>query len=319
MIRANYAVPHSNLIYYFEVTVENLGKNSAIGIGLAVTGSITDCMPGWRPCTFGYHGDDGKRFRLEETSGSGDEYGPTWKVNDVVGCGWNHATGEIFLTYNGRNLGPAFKGVKPRHPLLAEDASTGVKASPWGALGLHAPYSETNGNADGTNDGDEKEKPAGGIIDALSEGIYPRYIPGVTVHLELYPVLGFHSPGARMKVNFGDQRFKYDIHGQAKNVAGGDGRPQPPLCRFAAKGTNCALAKTSREHLFQFRHDCPAKKDCPLLGIDPSHVLLWNHEPTPSPPPALAAPGLAAQGVVPVAAPVGGVTVGSDYKRDEGL
>ena len=55
----------------------------------------------WEPNTYGYHGDDGKKF---QNSGSnlrqskGTEYGPTYSIGDTVGAGLNLETQEIFFT-----------------------------------------------------------------------------------------------------------------------------------------------------------------------------------------------------------------------------
>jgi hypothetical protein len=32
-------------------------------------------------------------------------YGPAYQQNDVVGCGWNSRTKEVFFTKNGEYLG----------------------------------------------------------------------------------------------------------------------------------------------------------------------------------------------------------------------
>jgi hypothetical protein len=56
-------------------------------------------MPGWLNGSFGYHGDDGKKF---SESGVGEDYAETFGTGDVVGCGIDN--GEIYFTKNGRNL-----------------------------------------------------------------------------------------------------------------------------------------------------------------------------------------------------------------------
>lgn len=53
-------------------------------------------------------GDDGKKFCHKLDAGLGQAYGPTYGKNDVVGCGWDTATGNVFFTKNGRNLGNAY-------------------------------------------------------------------------------------------------------------------------------------------------------------------------------------------------------------------
>ena len=64
-------------------------------------------LPGWDKNSYGYHGDDGHSFR---SSGTGQQYGPTFTTGDVIGCGINLVDGSCFYTKNGHHLGVAFKG-----------------------------------------------------------------------------------------------------------------------------------------------------------------------------------------------------------------
>jgi hypothetical protein len=66
-------------------------------------------MPGWDQNSFGYHGDDGGIFHA---SGSMvQQYGPTYGVGDVVGCGIDYLRGHLFYTLNGKYLGAAFSNL----------------------------------------------------------------------------------------------------------------------------------------------------------------------------------------------------------------
>lgn len=60
-------------------------------------------MPGWSPTSWGYHGDDGKRFN--KLLGVGLRYADTYGKDDTIGCGVNMKTGKLFFTKNGVNLG----------------------------------------------------------------------------------------------------------------------------------------------------------------------------------------------------------------------
>jgi len=67
-------------------------------------------LPGWNLYSVGYHSDDGRKFN---DAYGGRKYGPEWgKVGDTVGCGYYPATGYVFFTKNGRNLGTAFTGIR---------------------------------------------------------------------------------------------------------------------------------------------------------------------------------------------------------------
>lgn len=62
-------------------------------------------MIGWEVSSYGYHGDDGNIFCA---SGVGKAYGPTYTLNDTVGCGVNTEDGSVFFTKNGQYLGTFF-------------------------------------------------------------------------------------------------------------------------------------------------------------------------------------------------------------------
>ena len=59
-------------------------------------------MPGWVKGSWGYHGDDGKKY---EEVGKGVPYGPTYGTGDTVGCGVDFTSGSAFFTKNGEKLG----------------------------------------------------------------------------------------------------------------------------------------------------------------------------------------------------------------------
>lgn len=62
-------------------------------------------MPGWAPQSWGYHGDDGKKF-LEGNSGeSVSNHDDVYGTGDVVGCGVDFVTSSAFFTKNGEKLG----------------------------------------------------------------------------------------------------------------------------------------------------------------------------------------------------------------------
>lgn len=79
---------------YFEVTVMNPGDKTTIGVGLAdpEVFPTTKQMPGWVDHSFGYHGDDGRKFGRGKT----ETVWPTWMDGDVIGCGYDPARGAIW-------------------------------------------------------------------------------------------------------------------------------------------------------------------------------------------------------------------------------
>lgn len=115
-IQANRPVPVKQLVYYYEVTVLDQGEYSRISVGFSDKNFKLTRQPGWEPNSYGYHGDDGRRFHAQP---KGDEYGPTFGTGDTIGAGIHWGRQEIFYTKNGTKLKTAFKGVKgPLYPTV---------------------------------------------------------------------------------------------------------------------------------------------------------------------------------------------------------
>jgi len=120
-IRANHPVPKNRLIYYFEITVLNTGISKKIGIGFTGSCYNPGRQPGWDANTYGYHGDDGCKF--SGNSARGEQFGPEFEVNDVVGAGVHLGRNEIFFTcgapHRGSWLGPGTTGTTLGSPSRA--------------------------------------------------------------------------------------------------------------------------------------------------------------------------------------------------------
>lgn len=105
-VQANRAFSHNVLIGYFEMTIINQGERACMAIGLSNTDFKNTRHPGWEPGSYGYHGEDGRKFMNHSR---GEPYAVKFgAVDDVIGCGLNFATREIFFTKNGKYLGTAF-------------------------------------------------------------------------------------------------------------------------------------------------------------------------------------------------------------------
>jgi len=61
IVRADRPIPRQGQ-FYFEVSIENTGRNNEIAVGIVTKTSQLDRFPGWVPMSFGYHGDDGNIF-----------------------------------------------------------------------------------------------------------------------------------------------------------------------------------------------------------------------------------------------------------------
>lgn len=113
----------SNKSYYFEVTVENEMTSarhyqdqldeSCVAIGFASEPfPLAGKQPGWDHYSYGYHGDDGKKFH---DTALGSDFSESFGVGDTIGCGFFYYDTsekknyrEIFYTKNGKLLDTAF-------------------------------------------------------------------------------------------------------------------------------------------------------------------------------------------------------------------
>jgi hypothetical protein len=112
----------------------------AIGLGDARF-RLMGKQPGWTSSSFGLHSDDGSIFH---GSGQGaDEYVEGgFGVGDIVGCGMDYTTGDVFFTKNGRHLGVAFHTGKEEGDEHA-CFGAGMPRTLYALIGLDATYDVT--------------------------------------------------------------------------------------------------------------------------------------------------------------------------------
>lgn len=121
-VQSDVPAPTNRLIYYFEVTVLDPGLRGSITVGLSDKSFLLNRQPGWEANSYGYRGEDGKKF---VGSSRGEPYGPSFGKGDVVGCGIHYLKQYVFFTRNGVNLGNA--------------GSLGSSPEYYPTVGMHSP------------------------------------------------------------------------------------------------------------------------------------------------------------------------------------
>lgn len=100
---------------------DNFGSLN-VSIGLYREGTELEGLPG-NSNSFAYQGSKGELHHnvgsLRTSRVVSREYGPTFAAGDVVGCGWNIRSNEVYFTKNGQFLGNGFDRVNGRfYPVI---------------------------------------------------------------------------------------------------------------------------------------------------------------------------------------------------------
>uniref|UniRef100_A0A915E3I7 Uncharacterized protein n=1 Tax=Ditylenchus dipsaci TaxID=166011 RepID=A0A915E3I7_9BILA len=91
-VRTVEAIPNDCRLFYFEVKVLNAGRNGKLAIGLGDMGAHLQDLPGWDSDSFGYHGDDGRKFYGRDKKAKGHTYGDKYTTGDVKSVDGNLMT-----------------------------------------------------------------------------------------------------------------------------------------------------------------------------------------------------------------------------------
>ncbi|KAL7718377.1 B30.2/SPRY domain-containing protein [Entamoeba marina] len=101
--------PIPSIIRYFEIETQNYCFISIGLIDSTIYEFEEDNQVGWEIGSIGYHSDDGALFNENGTlpiENYGKAYGRKNGEKNVVGCGYNIVTNEVFFTVNGTKLQP---------------------------------------------------------------------------------------------------------------------------------------------------------------------------------------------------------------------
>ncbi|TIC22221.1 hypothetical protein E3Q12_02833 [Wallemia mellicola] len=99
-VRVNEPIPRCSGIYYLEFEILNRGTKGYISIGYGNKHFKLTRLPGWEPCSWGYHGDDGCFFAQ---AADGLKFGPEYSTTsgNVIGMGFDFTQNKSFYTLNG--------------------------------------------------------------------------------------------------------------------------------------------------------------------------------------------------------------------------
>jgi len=116
--------------------------SECVAVGLALPDfSLHKCMPGWDSFSYGYHGDDGGIFHAKGQMLK--QYGPSFGVGDIIGCGIDYHQRAIFFTRNGEFLGYAFEDLdttlltRDLYPVVGTDTNHLIQCN----FGTDRPFS----------------------------------------------------------------------------------------------------------------------------------------------------------------------------------
>eukprot|EP00012_Vannella_robusta_P004273 CAMPEP_0206185462 /NCGR_PEP_ID=MMETSP0166-20121206/1824_1 /ASSEMBLY_ACC=CAM_ASM_000260 /TAXON_ID=95228 /ORGANISM="Vannella robusta, Strain DIVA3 518/3/11/1/6" /LENGTH=706 /DNA_ID=CAMNT_0053600665 /DNA_START=1612 /DNA_END=3732 /DNA_ORIENTATION=- len=110
-VQSKHPFSQSLSICYFELFILSAGKSGTIGMGITTENYPLDQQPGWCDGGWGYHADDGNKYWYEEGECHNEQFGPCYGTGDIIGCGINNVTSQVFFTKNGFVVDTAFNDI----------------------------------------------------------------------------------------------------------------------------------------------------------------------------------------------------------------
>lgn len=147
---ASSPVSHTSPWPYFEILIVNRGYYGSIAVGLGAKNHPATAKPGSVLGSYGWHGDGNKWAHGKsslypanaESFDEGDDGSELYfNTGDVIGCGFNDVTSEVFYTKNGLFLGVGHTevSIQPSEPLYAVVSLAGPQEKVWANFG-QAPF-----------------------------------------------------------------------------------------------------------------------------------------------------------------------------------
>ena len=101
----------ANLFYYFEITIISMSDDGFLSVGLSIDQPTQSPRLGTISFSYGYQ-NDGTLWcgSTEKSIPFSNNLQLPYKQNDVIGCGYDARSQQIFWTKNGNYIGPAERG-----------------------------------------------------------------------------------------------------------------------------------------------------------------------------------------------------------------
>ncbi len=119
VVISNTPINSINNFSYYEIKVlhQGVGINSFMSIGLTVKPTNPFHQIGWNRSSIGYHSDDGKVYVGSHQNGI--RFGPSFSVNDIIGCGYDPISQCTFFSLNGNLLGHFKTSLSNAYPAVS--------------------------------------------------------------------------------------------------------------------------------------------------------------------------------------------------------
>ncbi|KAF8291312.1 putative ubiquitin-protein ligase [Trypanosoma cruzi] len=116
VVSSEWSLGKKNVPYYFEVLIVDMYPGGSCCVGLGPSDYSVSRLPGWDSESYALQSEEGT---LHESNTLGRPIGCTFCIGDVMGCGWNTETREIYWTKNGKDIVASVEVLQHQlHPLI---------------------------------------------------------------------------------------------------------------------------------------------------------------------------------------------------------